>query len=112
MTTTGAAVPLPTRVRVGEAVTVPGTTPGQGVIVIPDTGGHRTGFGDLVDVDAPADQLGLLERQGDGKIRAVARDEITTEWYSGTGPPPQVLVGAKRGDMYLDLDTGQLYQLV
>lgn len=31
-------------------------------------------------------------------------------WFTGHGPPV-IVVGAQAGDMYVDLDTGALYQL-
>lgn len=33
------------------------------------------------------------------------------DWFTGTGPPPAVLIGAGPGDMYLDISAGTLYQL-
>jgi hypothetical protein len=33
------------------------------------------------------------------------------DWFTGEGPPPMTIVGAARGDMYIDTLTGQLYQL-
>jgi hypothetical protein len=33
------------------------------------------------------------------------------DWFTGEGPPPAVIVGAARGDMYIDTLTGKLYQL-
>lgn len=95
-------------ITIGPGVRLGGTAVG-GPVVAPGTGGGA--LDDLADVDAPPDQPGLLERQGDGRVRPVPRDEITTEWFSGHGQPPPVIGGAKRGDMYLDLDTGELYQL-
>jgi len=33
------------------------------------------------------------------------------DWFVGEGPPGTDIVGAGRGDMYIDTLTGQLYQL-
>lgn len=33
------------------------------------------------------------------------------DWFTGTGPPPDALIGAGPGDMYVDILTGTLYQL-
>ena len=34
-----------------------------------------------------------------------------TGWFTGTGEPPAELAGAIAGDLYLDLSSGQVYQL-
>lgn len=95
--------------QAGHPVQLGGPIVGTAVSV--GAAGARPAFDDLVDVDAPAGEPGLLERQGDGKVRAIPRDDVTQEWFSGSGGPPPVIPGAKRGDMYIDLDSGQLYQL-
>ena len=33
------------------------------------------------------------------------------DWFTGTGPPPPALIGAGPGDMYINVATGDLYQL-
>ncbi|MCF7547617.1 hypothetical protein [Pseudonocardia sp. WMMC193] len=97
------APPSATRAVVVPVVGPPGPPgePGPGAVVLDD----------LEDVEAPSGVAGLLERQGDGVVRAVPRDEITSEWFQGHGAPPPVIPGAKRGDMYVDLDSGAFYQL-
>ena len=34
-----------------------------------------------------------------------------TRWWSGLGPPPEVIIGAKPGDIYVEDRTGTIYQL-
>lgn len=38
-------------------------------------------------------------------------DHPIVDWFTGIGPPPAALIGAGPGDMYIDLETGTLYQL-
>lgn len=33
------------------------------------------------------------------------------DWFTGIGPPPDALIGAGPGDMYIDIESGILYQL-
>lgn len=53
----------------------------------------------VVPVEGPRGPKGDT---GDGRVAA---------WFTGHGPPPAVIIGAAVGDMYVDLDTGALYQL-
>lgn len=36
---------------------------------------------------------------------------VPVQWFSGDGPPPQFIAGARPGDMYVDELNGTLYQL-
>lgn len=33
------------------------------------------------------------------------------DWFTGVGPPPDALIGAGPGDMYVDTLSGTIYQL-
>lgn len=37
--------------------------------------------------------------------------ERGTGWFVGSGPPPAVIEGSRPGDLYLNIDTGDVYQL-
>lgn len=103
----GNPIDLSTGPRLGGGISFGPTSPSGGVAVPP----RANVLDELGDVDAPTSDPGLLERQSDGVVRPVPRDEITSEWFSGRGEPPPVIPGAKKGDMYVDLDSGAFYQL-
>ena len=103
----GDPIDLGTGPRLGGGISFGPSSPSGGVAVPP----RAAELDELADVDAPPTELGVLERQGDGKVRATPRDELTSEWFQGYGAPPPVIPGAKRGDMYVDLDSGAFYQL-
>lgn len=72
---------------IGPPVRVGGTSVG-GPVVAPGTGGANTELDDLVDVDAPPAQPGVLERQGDGLVRPVARAALLAGHVDDTTPHP------------------------
>ena len=61
----------------------------------------------LIDqVNDNTTDIALLKTTGGG-----TPTDPFVDWFTGDGPPPAVIVGAGRGDMYVDRLNGDLYQL-
>lgn len=82
---------------VGPPLHLGGTTVGQplqgggvrvGGPVVVGAGAARPALDDLVDVDAPPEQVGLLERQADRTVRPVTRAEILAPHIGAAEPHP------------------------
>lgn len=62
---------------------------------------------DLINtVNEHTDDISYLMTSGGG-----TPEHPYVDWFSGEGAPPTSIVGAGRGDMYVDTLTGELYQL-
>lgn len=74
--------PGPEVVQVGhDSSTVPVFVPGTAV-------GGAARLDDLLDVDAPVGAPGLLERQDDGRVHPVTRDEVLAPHIVAPEPHP------------------------
>lgn len=61
-----------------------------------------------VDTTAAASGQGLFWNGSSWVPQALDRG---TEWFTGTGAPVEPIPGSAPGDLYLDTDTGNIYQL-
>lgn len=66
-------------------------------------------------VSQPSNPVRVLDKRLDLTLVAQRQPDTwvppTGPLHEGHGPPPAVIPGARVGDIYLDLDTGNLYEL-
>ena len=63
-----------------------------------------------VHVRPPLPRTHIVPMEGPVGPPGPPGEDVVVDWFTGHGPPGLV-VGAGIGDMYVDLDTGELYQL-
>lgn len=61
-------------------------------------------------VEVPDSGVQVIGLPGSGADSGGSINPIV-DWFTGVGPPPDVLIGAGPGDMYVDVASGVLYQL-
>lgn len=59
----------------------------------------------------PDSAVNVIGMPGTGDGGSSGHLNPVVDWFTGVGPPPDALIGAGPGDMYIDVTTGVLYQL-
>ena len=62
-------------------------------------------------INVPDSAVQVINAPGPGTPPPGGSLDPVVDWFTGTGPPPDALIGAGVGDMYIDILTGTLYQL-
>ena len=79
---------------------VPNVVPGRLI-----TATHQNQL--IAEVNTHSQEIELLTTPGGG-----GSGDPFVQWFAGDGPPPVTIIGSKRGDMYLNRLTGELFQLM